>query len=80
VNLIYCFTELARENGTISEDVLKRAFSAAEDGFLTLVHWTCIIKPLIAAVGSCCLVGVIWKVTLHVANLGDIILELLLVL
>lgn len=71
VNLIYCFTGLAQENGTISEDVLRRAFSATEDGFLTLVRRTCGIKPLIAAVGSCCLVGVIWKRTLYVANLGD---------
>ncbi|GLT77941.1 hypothetical protein SLA2020_494940 [Shorea laevis] len=62
---------LAQENGTISEDVLRRAFSATEDGFLTLVRRTCGIKPLIAAVGSCCLVGVIWKRTLYVANLGD---------
>lgn len=29
------------------------------------------LKPLIAAVGSCCLVGIIWKGTLFVANLGD---------
>jgi hypothetical protein len=71
VNLIYFFTGIARENGTISEDVLRRAFSATEDGFLTLVRRTCGIKPLIAAIGSCCLVGVIWKGTLYVANLGD---------
>lgn len=32
---------------------------------------TCGIKPIIAAIGSCCLVGVIWKGTLYVANLGD---------
>ncbi|KAA8516987.1 hypothetical protein F0562_017195 [Nyssa sinensis] len=62
---------LTRENGTISEDILKRAFSATEDGFLSLARRTCGIKPLIAAVGSCCLVGVIWKGTLYVANLGD---------
>ncbi|KAH7554277.1 hypothetical protein JRO89_XS12G0153100 [Xanthoceras sorbifolium] len=62
---------LARENGTISEDSLRSAFCATEDGFLTLVRRTCGIKPLIAAIGSCCLVGVIWKGTLYVANLGD---------
>ncbi|KAI3926940.1 hypothetical protein MKX01_032855 [Papaver californicum] len=62
---------LARENGNISEDVLGNAFSATEDGFLTLVRRTCGIKPLIAAVGSCCLVGVIWKGMLYIANLGD---------
>ncbi|XVE75721.1 hypothetical protein DITRI_Ditri12bG0115300 [Diplodiscus trichospermus] len=62
---------LARANGTISEDTLRSAFFATEDGFLTLVRRTCGIKPLIAAIGSCCLVGVIWRGTLYVANLGD---------
>ncbi|GMI78809.1 Arabidopsis Pp2c clade D 8 [Hibiscus trionum] len=62
---------LARANGSISEDVLRSSFSTTEDGFLTLVRRTCGIKPLIAAVGSCCLVGVIWRGTLYVANLGD---------
>lgn len=69
--LVYLITELAQENGTISEDVLKSAVSATEDGFLTLVRRTWGIKPLIAAIGSCCLVGVIWRGTLYVANLGD---------
>ncbi|TXG57964.1 hypothetical protein EZV62_015793 [Acer yangbiense] len=62
---------LVRENGSISEDILRSAFCATEDGFLTLVRRTCGIKPLIAAIGSCCIVGVIWKGTLYVANLGD---------
>ncbi|XP_062222416.1 probable protein phosphatase 2C 25 [Phragmites australis] len=62
---------LAQENGTISEDVVRSAFSATEEGFLSLVRKTHFIKPLIAAVGSCCLVGVIWRGTLYVANLGD---------
>lgn len=66
-----CVTGLTREKGTISEDILRSAFSATEDGFLTLVRRTCGIKPLIAAIGSCCLVGVIWRGTLYVANLGD---------
>ncbi|KAB5519422.1 hypothetical protein DKX38_023741 [Salix brachista] len=61
----------ARERGTISEEILRSAFSATEDGFLTLVRRSCAIKPLIAAVGSCCLVGVIWRGMLYVANLGD---------
>ncbi|PON45328.1 Protein phosphatase [Trema orientale] len=64
-------TRLARENGTISEDILRGAFSATEDGFLTLVRRSHGIKPAIAAIGSCCLVGVIWRGTLYVANLGD---------
>lgn len=65
------FTEFIKENGAISEDILRSAFSATEDGFLTLVRRSCGIKPSIAAVGSCCLVGVIWSGTLYVANLGD---------
>lgn len=62
---------LARENGNISEDILRNTFSATEDGFLTLVRRSCGIKPAIASVGSCCLIGVIWRGTLYVANLGD---------
>ncbi|OAY43121.1 probable protein phosphatase 2C 68 isoform X2 [Manihot esculenta] len=64
-------TRLARERGAISEEIIRSAFSATEDGFLTLVRRTCGLKPLIAAIGSCCLVGVIWRGTLFVANLGD---------
>lgn len=55
----------------MSEDMIRSAFSATEEGFLTLVRRTCGIKPLIAATGSCCLVGVIWQGTLYVANVGD---------
>ena len=67
----YCFVGHARERGTISEEILRSAVSSTEDGFLTHVRRSCGIKPLIAAVGSCCLVGVIWRGTLFVANLGD---------
>ncbi|GER57129.1 phosphatase 2C family protein [Striga asiatica] len=62
---------LARENGKISKDVIKNALSETENGFLTLVRRAYTIKPAIAAIGSCCLVGVIWKGILFVANLGD---------
>ncbi|PKA51037.1 putative protein phosphatase 2C 43 [Apostasia shenzhenica] len=62
---------LTRENGAISEEVVRNAFSATEDGFLAHVRRTREIKPLLAAIGSCCLVGVIWKETLYIANLGD---------
>ncbi|KAL1293564.1 hypothetical protein HN51_054219 [Arachis hypogaea] len=62
---------IAQENGSISEDIIRGAVSATEDGFLTLVRRSYGIKPLIAAMGSCCLVGVIWKGTLYTANLGD---------
>lgn len=62
---------LAQERGTISEDVVRNAFSATEEGFLSLVRRTHLIKPSIASIGSCCLVGVIWRRTLYLANLGD---------
>jgi pyruvate dehydrogenase phosphatase len=60
-----------RENGTMSEEALKSAFSATEEGFISLVRRARGIKPLIATIGSCCLVGVIWKNMLYIANLGD---------
>uniref|UniRef100_A0A0D3FZF2 protein-serine/threonine phosphatase n=1 Tax=Oryza barthii TaxID=65489 RepID=A0A0D3FZF2_9ORYZ len=62
---------LAQERGTISEDIVRIAFSATEEGFLSLVRRTHLIKPSIASIGSCCLVGIIWKGTLYLANLGD---------
>ncbi|XP_071689630.1 probable protein phosphatase 2C 68 [Rutidosis leptorrhynchoides] len=62
---------IAREEGLISSEVLKNAVSATEDGFLTLVRRTCAIKPLMAAVGSCCLAGLISEGKLYVANMGD---------
>ncbi|GJM86452.1 hypothetical protein PR202_ga02313 [Eleusine coracana subsp. coracana] len=70
-HLLAHLVRLAQENGTISEDVVRSAFSATEEGFLTFVRRTHFLKPMIAAVGSCCLVGVIWRGTLYVANLGD---------
>lgn len=77
-DIIGCFLILnffllgvSRDKGAISEETLRAAFSATEEGFLTLVRRTCGLKPLIAAVGSCCLVGVIWKGTLLIANVGD---------
>lgn len=59
------------EQQSISVDVIRKAFQATEEGFLSLVTKQWPIKPQIAAVGSCCLVGVICGGTLYVANLGD---------
>ena len=55
----------------MSVDVIKKAYQATEEGFLSLVTRQWPMKPQIAAVGSCCLVGVICGGTLYVANLGD---------
>lgn len=70
-NLFLHLVRLAQAQGTISEDIVRNAFSATEDGFLALVRRTKQLKPLITAIGSCCLVGLIWEGTLYVANLGD---------
>ncbi|ERN17098.1 probable protein phosphatase 2C 25 [Amborella trichopoda] len=70
-NLFLHLMRFTREHGMMSEDVLRRAFSATEDGFLAHVRRTRQEKPLIAAIGTCCLVGVIWGGRLYVANAGD---------
>ncbi|KAF5193376.1 phosphatase 2c protein [Thalictrum thalictroides] len=59
------------EQQSMSVDVIRKAFQATEEGFLSLVTKQWPMKPQIAAVGSCCLVGVICGGTLYIANLGD---------
>lgn len=59
------------EQGGLSADVIKKAFNATEEEFIHLVKRALPIKPQIASVGSCCLVGAISNDELYVANLGD---------
>ncbi|KAG7015286.1 putative protein phosphatase 2C 60, partial [Cucurbita argyrosperma subsp. argyrosperma] len=59
------------EQDSMSADVIRKAFQATEDGFLSIVRRQWSTNPQIAAVGSCCLVGVICNGTLYIANLGD---------
>ncbi|KAL3621398.1 hypothetical protein CASFOL_036310 [Castilleja foliolosa] len=59
------------EHQTMSVEVIRKAFQATEDGFLSVVSRQWPTKPQIAAVGSCCLVGIICGGTLYIANLGD---------
>uniref|UniRef100_A0A5B7B027 protein-serine/threonine phosphatase n=1 Tax=Davidia involucrata TaxID=16924 RepID=A0A5B7B027_DAVIN len=61
----------ASEQQSMSVDVIRKAFQATEEGFLSLVTKQWPMKPQIAAVGSCCLVGLICGGTLYIANLGD---------
>ncbi|XP_066305750.1 probable protein phosphatase 2C 28 [Miscanthus floridulus] len=63
--------KFATEHKCVSADVIRKAFQATEEGFLSLVSKEWSMKPQIASVGSCCLVGVICSGTLYVANLGD---------
>lgn len=59
------------EHQSMSVDVIKKAFQATEDGFFSVVSRQWPMKPQIAAVGSCCLVGIVCGGTLYVANVGD---------
>lgn len=61
----------AAEQQFMSVDVIKKAFQATEEGFFSLVAKQWPMKPQIAAVGSCCLVGVVCNGILYIANLGD---------
>lgn len=58
----------ANENGGMSEDAIRRAFQATEEGFANFVRQS---RPDLVTVGACCLVGVIWGHALYFANLGD---------
>ncbi|XP_010029636.2 probable protein phosphatase 2C 60 [Eucalyptus grandis] len=61
----------ATEQQSMSVEVIRKAYQATEEGFFSLVTKQWPMKPQIAAVGSCCLVGVICGGTLYIANLGD---------
>ncbi|OWM68241.1 probable protein phosphatase 2C 60 [Punica granatum] len=70
-NLFQNLKRFATEEQGMSIDVIKKAYQATEEGFFSVVTKQWLMKPQIAAVGSCCLVGVICGGTLYVANLGD---------
>ncbi|KAI9165290.1 hypothetical protein LWI28_011124 [Acer negundo] len=59
------------EQQSMSVDVIQKAYQATEEGFMSIVTKQWLMKPQVAAVGSCCLVGVICYGTLYIANCGD---------
>ncbi|ANM70118.1 Protein phosphatase 2C family protein [Arabidopsis thaliana] len=61
----------AAEQDSMSVDVIRKAYEATEEGFLGVVAKQWAVKPHIAAVGSCCLIGVVCDGKLYVANVGD---------
>ena len=63
--------EMASEEGGVSAEVIRKAFSATEEEFLRVVKGSLGVSPQIGCVGSCCLVGAISNSVLYVANLGD---------
>ncbi|XP_058098310.1 probable protein phosphatase 2C 46 isoform X1 [Magnolia sinica] len=68
---ICCCAGFTSEQQLMSTDVIRKAYQATEEGFLSLVTKQWPTNPQIAAVGSCCLVGVICGGILYIANLGD---------
>ncbi|KAK6946013.1 PPM-type phosphatase-like domain [Dillenia turbinata] len=70
-NLFSYLQRFSNEQGGLSTEVIKRAFHATEEDFVHLVKTALPLKPQIASVGSCCLVGAIANEQLYVANLGD---------
>ncbi|KAF9606621.1 hypothetical protein IFM89_027061 [Coptis chinensis] len=69
-NDIGFFPGFAKESGSITEGVLRNAFRATENGFMSVVSERFINHPLIRLLEPA-LVGILWKKTLFVANLGD---------
>lgn len=59
------------EQQDMSVEVIRKAFQATEEGFFSIVSKQWSITPQIAAVGSCCLVGIICGGSLYIANVGD---------
>lgn len=63
--------EFTSDNQEMSADVIKNAYLATEEEFLSMVKRQWEIRPQIASVGSCCLVGVICGGQIYIANAGD---------
>ncbi|GAB2291914.1 hypothetical protein Dimus_026164 [Dionaea muscipula] len=70
-NLFNHLKRFCSEHRSMSGDVMRKAVEATEEGFLSIVSKQWPMKPQIAAVGSCCLFGVVCDGTLFVANVGD---------
>ncbi|XP_076938654.1 putative protein phosphatase 2C 38 [Bidens hawaiensis] len=70
-NLFANLKKFASEDQEMSANVIKKAFLATEDEFLSVVREQWRMCPQIASVGTCCLVGVICNGLIYVANAGD---------
>ncbi|CAA7056995.1 unnamed protein product [Microthlaspi erraticum] len=70
-HLFHHLKRFAAEQDSMSVEVIRKAYEATEEGFIGVVAKQWAVKPHIAAVGSCCLVGVVCDGRLYVANAGD---------
>ncbi|VAI24182.1 unnamed protein product [Triticum turgidum subsp. durum] len=55
----------------VTAETIRMAFLDTDESFIALVEKQWAVTPNLAAVGSCCLVGVVHQRTLFVANLGN---------
>ncbi|KAL6138653.1 hypothetical protein ACLB2K_063933 [Fragaria x ananassa] len=70
-NLFSNLQRFASEHRSVSEHVIRKAFLATEENFLSVVKKQWLTKPQIASAGTCCLVGVVCNGLLYTANVGD---------
>ncbi|XP_057799081.1 probable protein phosphatase 2C 38 isoform X2 [Salvia miltiorrhiza] len=66
-----CASGYTLDSQEMSADVIKNAYLETEEQFLSMVKKQWEIKPQIASVGSCCLVGVVCNGMIYTANAGD---------
>ncbi|KAL2901298.1 putative protein phosphatase 2C 43 [Bienertia sinuspersici] len=65
------FINTVAGTGFINKQVIADAVNAIEGDFEAVVRNNFETDRLIAASGSCCLIGVIWQGRIYIANLGD---------
>ncbi|KAJ1686029.1 hypothetical protein LUZ63_017419 [Rhynchospora breviuscula] len=56
---------------SLTDNSIRQAFLATEEGFINVVSQLWSTQPDIATCGTCCLVGVIQRNTMRIANAGD---------
>ncbi|KAL4556814.1 hypothetical protein LXL04_034977 [Taraxacum kok-saghyz] len=70
-NLFNNIKKYTSESEGMSDSVIRQAYLATEEQFLSLVETQWLSNPKMASVGSCCLVGIICNGVLYIANAGD---------
>nr|ACJ10038.1 PP2C [Hordeum vulgare subsp. vulgare] len=55
----------------VTDETIRKAFLDTDESYIAHVEKQWSVKPQLAAVGSCCLVGIVCQRTLFIANLGN---------